>query len=269
MEKEVNLTDVNDIFKSSFQNRELFAFTIQNQATHYGAKEADSTGEVKTETVDLKSAKLTTTTTDTSSGNIFTQAPDPDANTGQALHWYAPYTDTSSSHRGDRYGILTLGKPIDISNMKYLTFKLYVKSAEGQSTPSITNMYLELLDNQSPPKQKGGVNKASLGGTTYGVVTMAEDKWITVKLDLDKLTAQDGFDSKNVQTIRFGCNYPRDIYLKDFTFTSAVPDVVQVGFTTKQDQIPDCGSGHKRQAGKRHKRAVYLIQQNQRHPGGG
>lgn len=242
VEKKVDLTDVNDIFKSSFQNRELFAFTIQNQATHYGAKEADSTGEVKTETVDLKSAKLTTTTTDTSSGNIFTQAPDPDANTGQALHWYAPYTDTSSSHRGDRYGILTLGKPIDISNMKYLTFKLYVKSAEGQSTPSITNMYLELLDNQSPPKQKGGVNKASLGGTTYGVVTMAEDKWITVKLDLDKLTAQDGFDSKNVQTIRFGCNYPRDIYLKDFTFTSAVPDVVQVGFTTKQDQIPDYGS---------------------------
>ena len=241
VEKEVNLTDVNDIFKSSFQNRELFAFTIQNQATHYGAKEADSTGKVKTETVDLKSAKLTTTTTDTSSGNIFTQAPDPDANTGQALHWYAPYTDTSSSHRGDRYGILTLGKPIDISNMKYLTFKLYVKSAEGQSTPSITNMYLELLDNQSPPKQKGGVNKASLGGTTYGVVTMAEDKWITVKLDLDKLTAEKEFNDQ-VQTIRFGCNYPRDIYLKDFTFTSAVPDVVQVGFTTKQDQIPDYGS---------------------------
>ena len=242
VEKEVNLTDVNDIFKSSFQNRELFAFTIQNQATHYGAKEADSTGKVQTTPVDLESATLTTTTTDTSSGNIFTRAPDPDANTGQALHWYAPYTDTSSSHRGDRYGILTLEKPIDISSMKYLTFKLYVQSAEGQSTPSITNMYLELLDNQSPPKQKGGVNKASLGGTTYGVVTMAEDKWITVKLDLDKLTAQDGFDSKNVKTIRFGCNYPRDIYLKDFTFTSAVPDVVQVGFTTKQDQIPDYGS---------------------------
>ena len=242
VEKKVDLTDVNDIFKSSFQNRELFAFTIQNQATHYGAKEADSTGKVQTTPVDLESATLTTTTTDTSSGNIFTRAPDPDANTGQALHWYAPYTDTSSSHRGDRYGILTLEKPIDISSMKYLTFKLYVQSAEGQSTPSITNMYLELLDNQSPPKQKGGVNKASLGGTTYGVVTMAEDKWITVKLDLDKLTAQDGFDSKNVKTIRFGCNYPRDIYLKDFTFTSAVPDVVQVGFTTKQDQIPDYGS---------------------------
>lgn len=242
VEKEVNLTDVNEIFKSSFQNRELFAFTIQNQATHYGAKEADSTGEVKTKTVDLESAKLTTTTTDTSSGNIFALADDPDTtNKGQALHWYAPYTDTSSSHRGDRYGILTLGNPIDISSMKYLTFKLYVKSAKGQSTPSITNMYLELLDNQSPPKQKGGVNKASLGGTTYGVVTMAEDKWITVKLDLDKLTAEERF-SDQVKTIRFGCNYPRDIYLKDFTFTSAVPDVVQVGFTTKQDQIPDYGS---------------------------
>ena len=244
VEKEVDLTDVNDIFKSSFQNRELFAFTIQNQATHYGAKEADdSTGKVETKTVDLGSATLTTANTDTGSGNIFAWAPAPGTtNTGQVLHWYAPYTDISSAHRDKRYGILTLQNTIDISKMKYLTFELYVKSAEGQSTPSITNMYLELLDNQSPPKQKGGVNKASLSGTTYGVVTMAEDKWITVKLDLDKLTAQDGFDSKKVQTIRFGCNYPRDIYLKDFTFTSAVPDVVQVGFTTKQDQIPDYGS---------------------------
>lgn len=246
VEKEVDLTDVNDIFKSNFQNRELFAFTIQNQATHYGTKEAaDSTGKVQTKTVDLGSAKLTTANTDTGSGNIFVLNTDSDpgtTNTGQALHWYAPYTDISSAHRDKRYGILTLQNTIDISKMKYLTFELYVKSAEGQSTPSITNMYLELLDNQSPSKQKGGVNKASLSGTTYGVVTMAEDKWITVKLDLDKLTAQDGFDSKNVKTIRFGCNYPRDIYLKDFTFTSAVPNVVQVGFTTKQDQIPDYGS---------------------------
>ena len=243
VEKEVNLTDVNDIFKSSFQNRELFAFTIQNQATHYGAKEAESTGKVETKTVDLTSAALTTANTDTGSGNIFAFADDPgNTNTGQVLHWYAPYTDISSAHRDKRYGILTLQNTIDISKMKYLTFELYVKSAEGQSTPSITNMYLELLDNQSPSKQKGGVNKASLSGTTYGVVTMAEDKWITVKLDLDKLTAQDGFDSKNVKTIRFGCNYPRDIYLKDFTFTSAVPDVVHVGFTTNQDQIPDYGS---------------------------
>ena len=241
VEKEVDLTDVNDIFKSNFQNRELFAFTIQNQATHYGAKEADSTGEVQTKTVDLTSAKPTTANTDTGSGNIFALDTDPGTNTGQALHWYAPYTDISSAHRDKRYGILTLNKPIDISSMKYLTFELYVKSAEGQSTPSITNMYLELLDNQSPPKQKGGVNKASLSGTTYGVVTMAEDKWITVKLDLDKLTAEEEFNNQ-VQTIHFGCNYPRDIYLKDFTFTSAVPDVVHVGFTTKQDQIPDYGS---------------------------
>lgn len=244
VEKEVNLTDVNDIFKSSFQNRGLFAFTIQNQATHYGAKEADSTGKVETKTVDLGSATLTTANTDTGSGNIFDWDTDPDpgtTNTGQALHWYAPYTDISSAHRDKRYGILTLNEPIDISSMKYLTFELYVKSAEGQSTPSITNMYLELLDSQSPSKQKGGVNKASLSGTTYGVVTMAEDKWITVKLDLDKLTAEERFNNQ-VKTIRFGCNYPRDIYLKDFTFTSAVPDVVHVGFTTKQDEIPDYGS---------------------------
>lgn len=242
VEKEVNLTDVNDIFKSSFQNRELFAFTIQNQATHYGAKEAESTGKVETKTVDLTSATLTTANTDTGSGNIFALAPDPDiTKNGKVLHWYAPYTDISSAHRDKRYGILTLEKPIDISNMKYLTFELYVQSAEGQSTPSITNMYLELLDNQNPPKQKGGVNKASLSGTTYGVVTMAEDKWITVKLDLDKLTAETEFNNL-VKTIRFGCNYPRDIYLKDFTFTSAVPNVVHVGFTTNQDQIPDYGS---------------------------
>lgn len=241
VEKEVDLNAVNEIFKSSFQNRELFTFTIQNQATHYGLKEATGAGKVETADVDLTKATPTPATTTTGDGNIFELVADPDpANTGQALHWYAQYTDTGSQYRAKRYGILTLNDAIDISQMKYLTFKLYVKSESGQYTPAISNMYLELLDDKG--KQKGGVDGATLSGTTYGAVTMEENKWITVKLDLNKLIAEDGFDATKLQKIRFGCNYPRNIYLKGFTFTSAVPDAGMVGFTTQQADIPDYGS---------------------------
>lgn len=240
VEKEVDLNAVNEIFKSSFQNRELFTFTIQNQATHYGLKEATGAGKVETADVDLTKATPTPATTTTGDGNIFRMDTDP-ANTGQqSLHWYAQYTDTGSQYRAKRYGILTLNKAIDISQMKYLTFKLYVKSESGQYTPAISNMYLELVDGNG--KQKGGVDGATLSGTTYGTVTMKEDEWITVKLDLNKLIAENDFDATKLQKIRFGCNYQRNIYLKNFTFTSAVPDAGMVGFTTQQADIPDYGS---------------------------
>ena len=241
VEKKVELSAVNELFQSCFQNRELFTFNIKNLATHYDTKEAQGTGKIKTETVDLTKATPNPATTNMGDKNLFKldTNPKPETNdTGQVLHWYAQYTDTNSQYRDKRYGILTLGDDdtINISQMKYLTFKVYVKAESGQSTPSISNMYLELRD--AKDKKKGGVNGASLSGTTYGTVTMAENQWITIKLDLDKLKADNDFRG-TVQSIYFGCNYPRNIYLKDFVFTSAMPDAGMVGFTTQQQDIPD------------------------------
>ena len=42
VEKQVNTSEVNELFKDSFEDASVFPFTIQNQATHYGAKDVES-----------------------------------------------------------------------------------------------------------------------------------------------------------------------------------------------------------------------------------
>ena len=242
VQKIVDTTDVNDWFKSCFDTPDLFAFNIQNQATHYRQPKHDATigsdvEPIKLNTSDYASCKPAT---ENSTGNIFKLTTE--LGDAEALHWYAKYQDTNppSRCRSERYGILTLNHAIDISQMRYLTFDIYAKSESGQGELSLGNLYLELLDNNG--KQKGCLDKTCLNGTTYGTVTLANDKWITVKLDLYKLNAVEGFDQKQVTTIRVGDNYPRHIYFKNFVFSAQAKVTTKTGFTTKQEDIPVYGS---------------------------
>lgn len=242
VQKIVDTTDVNDWFKSCFDTPDLFAFNIQNQATHYQNPKHDATigsdvNPIELNTSDYASCKPAT---ENSTGNIFKLTTELDG--AEALHWYAKYQDTNppSGCRSERYGILTLNHAIDISQMRYLTFDIYAKSESGQGELSLGNLYLELLDNNG--KQKGCLDKTCLNGTTYGTVTLANDKWITVKLDLYKLNAVEGFDQKQVTTIRVGDNYPRHIYFKNFVFSAQAKVTTKTGFTTKQEDIPVYGS---------------------------
>ena len=41
VEKQVDVSDVNPLFRDSFKNQKIFTFNIQNLATHYKAKETD------------------------------------------------------------------------------------------------------------------------------------------------------------------------------------------------------------------------------------
>lgn len=253
VEKEVNLSNVTDPeFKSCFEGQKIFNFTIQNQATHYGRKDAANpdTGDIDPISVDLTSdvANITPATTTTGNDNIFRLEANPkkdsDTDTGQVLHWYARYTDLTpvSAWRYKRYGILTLQDPIDISDQRYrfLTFQIYVDPDDGESF-SLNNLYLELLDDQTTPGQKGSLGTSGINGATYGSVTLSTGQWITVKLDLNKMKAQDGFNNK-VKTIRVGDNYDRHIYFRNFTFAPQTVVSEKTGFTTKQEDIPDYGS---------------------------
>ena len=242
VQKIVDTTDVNDWFKSCFDTPDLFAFNIQNQATHYRQPEHDATIDSDVNLIELNTSDYASyePATKNNKGNIFELTTAP---TGEeALHWYAQYQDTNppSECRSERYGILTLNRAIDISQMRYLTFDIYAKSESGQGELSLGNLYLELLDNNG--KQKGCLNKTCLNGTTYGTVTLANDKWITVKLDLYKLNAEDHFDPKQVTTIRVGDNYPRHIYFRNFVFSAQAKATTKTGFTTKQEDIPVYGS---------------------------
>ena len=242
VQKIVDTTDVNAWFKSCFDTPDLFAFNIKNQATHYQNPKQDATIDSDVNPIELNTSNYANyePATKNNKGNIFELTTAP---TGEeALHWYGQYQDTNppSECRSERYGILTLNHAIDISQMRYLTFDIYAKSESGQGELSLGNLYLELLDKNR--KQKGCLDKTCLNGTTYGTVTLVNDKWITVKLDLYKLNAVEGFDPTQVTTIRVGDNYPRHIYFKNFVFSAQAKATTKIGFTTKQEDIPVYGS---------------------------
>lgn len=252
VQKEVDLTNVtDDDFKNCFKNQKIFNFTIQNQATHYGKTDAVGPNESGTQSqkVDLTAEGGNTfepATKEREDEYIFELVKNPWPDSGneneQVLHWYARYMDTEpvSKARKNRYGILTLNSPINIEKMRFLTFQVYVDSKDGGGGGlSLNNLYLELLDDKGV--QKGSLGTTGINGATYGSVEMKTDKWVTVKLDLHKMKEQSGFND-NVQTIRVGDNYSRNIYFRNFTFIPKAVPSTMTGFTTDQKDIPDYGS---------------------------
>ena len=252
VQKEVDLSKVDPDFQKCFTNQKIFNFTIQNQATHYGTKLADGpdTNGTQSQVVNLEASKIEPATPK-NDAYIFkldkNPLPDSEADTKQVLHWYARYMDTEpvSKWRKNRYGILTLEAPINIENERFLTFEVYVDHSDGGDL-SLNNLYLELLDNQTPnPGQKGSLGTSGINGATYGSVELKTDQWVTVKLDLNKMKEQGGSNGKfsgNVTTIRVGDNYSRNIYFRNFTFIPKAKPRTMSGFTTDQKDIPDYGS---------------------------
>lgn len=262
VQKVVDLTNVtDDDFKNCFKNQKIFNFTIQNQATHYGTTLAAKPNPSDTEKVNLTATgntiKPATEPTESNKGDYIFElvknpwpdskpdsGQDPGQDTGQntekVLHWYARYMDTQSAARDKRRGILKLENPINIKDMRFLTFQVYVDTTDGsEGDLSLNNLYVELLDDKDV--QKGSLDTSGINGATYGSVEVTTDQWVTVKLDLHKMKERDGF-SDNVKTIRVGDNYNRNIYFRNFTFIPKAVPKTMTGFTTDQKEIPDYGS---------------------------
>lgn len=246
VQKEVDLNKVDPDFKNCFKDQKIFNFTIQNQATHYGEKVAAGSDTSGTKEVNFADCDEIKPATDSTEGEyIFKLDTNPEQGSGpegeKVLHWYARYTDTEpvSAARKKRYGILTLKNPIDIKDERFLTFQVYVDPGDSGGDLSLNNLYLELLDENDV--QKGSLGTSGINGATYGSVEVKTGAWVTVKLDLNKMKAQDGFNGK-VKTIRVGDNYSRHIYFRDFTFIPKAVPKTMTGFTTDQKEIPDYGS---------------------------
>ena len=255
VQKEVDLNKVDPDFKKCFEDQKIFNFTIQNQATHYGEKVAvgsDTSTPPQEVKLTADSIEIKPATQSTEGDYIFKLDTNPEQGSGQdteqVLHWYARYTDTEpvSAAREKRYGILTLKDPINIKDKRFLTFQVYVAKEDGGGDLSLNNLYLELLDDQTPtPVQKGSLGTSGINGATYGSVELKTDQWVTVKLDLNKMKEQGGSNGKfsgNVTTIRVGDNYSRNIYFRNFTFIPKAKPRTMSGFTTDQKDIPDYGS---------------------------
>ena len=240
VEKKVDVTGVNELFKKSFQNQKIFTFNIKNLATHYKAKETSYT-EGETKALPKEAYKKAVGSSDVSASLEYVQNLPSDIGTGSAVLWSATMDDPTSAHREKRRGTLPLDSPINIKDFSYLTFDVYV---EGKKTDTcaLGNLYVELWDTAG--KQKGCINGKGLQSSdVYGAATgLHPGQWYTIRLLLNSLETTSKDFNNTLQSITVGDNFARKIYLRNFTFRSAPKEQTKPGFTTEQYDIPDYGS---------------------------
>lgn len=239
VEKKVDVSEVNELFKDSFQNQKIFTFNIKNLATHYGER-STSYEEGETKALPEEAYTGAQNPSDTSAQLVYAANP-PDKKAGDlAVLWSATMDDPTSAHREQRRGTLPLSTAIDIGQYSYLTFDVYVEG-EQTDTCALGNLYVELLDDQG--NQKGCINGKGLQSSdVYGAATaLHPGQWYTIRLLLKSLETAGTFNNQ-LKSIKVGDNFAREIYLRNFTFRSAPQEQTKPGFTTEQYDIPDYNS---------------------------
>ena len=234
VEKQVDVSDVNPLFRDSFKNQKIFTFNIQNLATHYEAKATDEPA--------IQTEELPDTVYSSATGLLsYASSLPEDVGTGSAVLWSSDKSDPSSLYRDQRRGTLTLDSAINISPYSYLTFDVYVQGKQTD-TCALSNLYVELWDTSG--KQMGCLGTKGLQSSdVYGAATaLHPGTWYTVRLMLNSLKQVEGFNKTQLKSITVGDNYARSIYLRNFTFSSAPTLPKQTGFTTAQYDVPDYGS---------------------------
>lgn len=252
VEKQVDVSDVNPLFRDSFKNQKIFTFNIQNLATHYKAKETDEPA--------IETYKLPDTVYSSATGLRYVSPlpEDVDKDRGSAVLWSSDKSDPSSLYRNQRRGTLTWDSAINISPYSYLTFDAYVQGNQTD-TCALSNLYVELWDTSG--KQMGCLGTKGLQSSdVYGAATaLHPGTWYTVRLMLNSLKQVEGFDKTQLKSITVGDNYARNIYLRNFTFSSAPTLPKQTGFTTAQYDVPDYGSA---ESGKLENAAYAVFSSN-------
>lgn len=251
VEKQVDVSDVNPLFRDSFKNQKIFTFNIQNLATHYEAKATDEPA--------IQTEKLPDTAYSSAKGLLSYESSLPeDVGTGSAVLWSSDKSDPSSLYRDQRRGTLTWDSSINISPYSYLTFDVYVQGSPTD-TCAMSNLYVELWDTSG--KQMGCLGSKGLQSSdVYGAATaLHPGTWYTVRLMLNSLKQVEGFDKTQLKSITVGDNYARSIYLRNFTFSSAPTLPKQTGFTTAQYNVPDYGSA---ESGKLENAAYAVFSSN-------
>lgn len=241
VEKKVDVTGVNDLFKDSFQNQKIFTFNIKNLATHYKAKETSYT-EGKIQKLPEETYKKAQNPSDTTAKLEYAAELPPESKAGDlAVLWSATMDDPTSAHREQRRGTLPLDSSINIKDFRYLTFDVYVEGNKAD-TCALGNLYVELWDTEK--HQKGCINGKGLQSSdVYGAATgLHPGQWYTIRLLLNSLETTSKDFNNTLQSITVGDNFARKIYLRNFTFRSAPKEQPKSGFTTEQYDIPDYNS---------------------------
>ena len=249
VEKEVDTTGANDIFKGALADVGTFDFEIKNLATSGNPKKVSdpSNPEVKKVFNDYSDNKtisgmgvynskveVITDPTNSGKGNIITSyypgkknAKDPQSKTDSRL---------VKIQAKDSNGFDAL----DSNGYKYLQFDVYNTDASASGT----DPFVALVD------ADGTRIGAWASFLTYNGRNNNIDKqtWKTIRIDLEKLKARtldvgntSGFDFSKVKEIQFAYWNDVTIYIDKFSFVKPA-SVEKTGFTTEQKDIPDYGS---------------------------
>lgn len=244
VEKEVNVDKVNDAFKDLFKDQKLFTFTLQNLATHYGPKTIDDSTPKPVKVGSNFTASSSATDHTIMEQGVTPSSSDSDEDKAKTVKWYAQGYDKGSEHRNLRYGTMTLNSALDIKNRDYLSFDVYAVGGDSDGILSTNYLYLTLeddKDNQMGCDLTNG-QKSYLNTMLSGSVVMQNDKWVTVKLQLNKMPKDTDFDLTKLSKILIGDDYERTVYFRNFVFTAKPVANKTVGFSVEQADIPDYDS---------------------------
>ena len=249
VEKEVDTTGANDIFKEALADVGTFDFEIKNLATSGPSKEvsAPSSPEVKQVFNDYTNQS---SISGTGVKNSSVEVVDDSTGNGKGMLISSYYpgekksTDTQEKTDSRLVKIQASGggtfDASDSNGYKYLQFDVY----NTDENASGTDPFVALVD------EDGTRIGAWASFLTYnGRNNNIDNKiWKTIRIDLNKLKEKtldegttNGFDFSKVKEIQFAYWDDVTVYLDKFAFVKPA-SVEKTGFTTEQEDIPDYGS---------------------------
>lgn len=247
VEKEVDTTGANDIFKEALADVGTFDFEIKNLATSGKTKEVSAPSSPEEKKV-FNDYSDNTSISGTGVNNSNVEVIDDPTNSekGKIISYYYPgkKNATDPQSKTDERLVKIKAKDgntfnaSDSNGYKYLQFDVYNKDASASGT----DPFVALVD----------ANGTRIGAwasfLTYNGRNNNIDKqtWKTIRIDLEKLKALDGgttskFNFSKVKEIQFAYWNDVTIYLDKFSFVKPASGG-KTGFTTEQEDIPDYGS---------------------------
>lgn len=249
VEKEVDTTGANDIFKESLADVGTFDFEIKNLATSGPSKEVSAPSSPEEKQV-FNDYTNPSTISGTGVKNSSVEVVDDftDNRKGKFISSYYPgekkSTDTQEKTDSRLVKIQASGggtfDASDSNGYKYLQFDVYNTDENASGTDS----FVALVD------EDGTRIGAWASFLTYnGRNNNIDNKiWKTIRIDLNKLKEKtldkgttSGFDFSKVKEIQFAYWDDVTVYLDKFAFVKPA-SVEKTGFTTEQEDIPDYGS---------------------------
>ena len=249
VEKEVDTTEANDIFKDALANVGTFDFEIKNLATSGETKEvsAPSSPEEKKVFNDY-SDNTSISGTGVYDSNVEVIDDPTNSEKGKIISYYYPgkKNATDPQSKTDERLVKIQAKDgitfdaLDSKGYKYLQFDVYNMDANASGT----DPFVALVDDDGT---RIGEWASFL---TYNGRNNNIDKqtWKTIRIDLEKLKEKildagnkRGFDFSKVKEIQFAYWNDVTIYLDKFSFVKPASGE-KTGFTTEQKDIPDYGS---------------------------